>query len=682
MSSEATSSSTFVDLPPQTSTLADSVTFRSESTPLASISSDTQSGPGSLSSQSYTDSGSTASPSVTPPGPGTSSVFSISVSPTVPVESFTSLSSSGSIPFATTASSADPGVTSSASLPTTVPSVSEAPDLSSMSGNPEDSSTGVGSPTSPPATLSPSVSQQPRPPPSNTSSNTSSSSSRSLPGPSAGSGSPTRPQATSTVISVTVVPGRDTGTGTSTLTLVPETTLSEPLTLTLVNSSDGSLLETVPPYVTVLSTSTEPMGGGVVVVTQIVANPQETDTPAAPTSGILQNTGAAAGIFVAVGVVSTVISFFLFMVWRRRRRSEKRKEWFVGMQKQRSNSFGGYAFDGKGNPGGAAATINDAPSPSPYGGMRVEKSVEDDRNLHRWGSIDRGRQTSPPQQHYIPHSSIAAANGSGSHANYDQTLALGLAGIGSGAQYNNGVNPRTGGLPSPTRKPVSTYLYDEELRNIDAFINQNQPPNSDLPTAAVRSRYGLTSINETDANGAVSVPPSSYHFTQQPRHSPVPTSPSLYPPTLGDDEDPFRSAYDDDFDDDAKNLFYQRPALASGVLPPRPPRSRLRESTTSELEGNGGKGSTSSVGSINDLAPPPASAGGKPKIGINVSHLFRRGSDSSTHGGKKPEFIPLTPPSSHGHPSPLHEKHQDILTNRRTLLDVRPRSVRSTASSN
>ncbi|EAU93254.2 hypothetical protein CC1G_11236 [Coprinopsis cinerea okayama7 len=560
-------------------------------------------------------------PSLSSPTTDPSTEFqTLSSSTTSSSDVVASPSSSTVLPSAPSASPSPPSP--HPILPTNPPSTTTRgpntlPGMSSSNSVPDvDETSSVPPPppsSTPPSEPSPSPSSSPisTPPPSSSRSPSSTGSPSSSTRPPSQPAIQQPPPPTSTITSVSVI--RQSGGSerrTSTVTIDPETTLSTPVVLTL--TVGGEEITTAPSFVTVVHTSTE-LDGDVVLHTEIAANPRPSDdSTVAPSGGILNNKGAAAGIFVSIGIVSSIIAFLLLMIWRRRRRTERRKRWFAGMRQHRpaESTGSGYAFNHQGGQGGSGKS-------SPFEGLRVEKTVEDDRgddrNFHGgnggiqvlpWGTVP-SRQPSPPRQHYRPHSTLnGPSNGNytvGMGAAADSVSTLGLTGIGSamyGFNQQNGSVSRANGVPSPVRKPVSPHLYDEELKDLDTMLNKaqlNRSNSTSEPTNAIRTRFGLSPIVEsgnttTKAPESLSVPPSSYHFNPRYAPSPVPSSPSLYPPTL--DEDSPYTGYDDDYDDDCRNLFYQKPALSPTVpqqvatslpAPPRPPRSRLRDSAASVI---------------------------------------------------------------------------------------------------
>jgi hypothetical protein len=313
---------------------------------------------------------------------------------------------------------------------------------------------------------------------------------------------------------------------------------------------------------------------------------------------------------------------------------------------------------------------------------RSEESYERGGNL--WG-----RQQTPPS-HYRTHSTLVPARGfnlapmafpeppSPLPAN-DSMSSLGLAGVGAGT----GVAAR--GFPSPSRKPVSAHLYGDDLKELDQSLQQSNaqpaPSNTDAPANAMRARFGLSPIHETATPGSddyfhpsLPVPPSSYQHNPRMAPSPSPSSPSLYPPTLPADDEGYNGeyseGYSDEYGDDAR-----RPLSNSQVAgaPPRPPRSRLRESGQSMLMS---KPNGEHMGSFQGYTPapltPPASVqqhqhdpSQKAKIALSLDNLFTRIHGGSANGtNKDDEDVHLpTPASSTRSP-------QDILMNRKTLLDV------------
>ncbi|KAI0375058.1 hypothetical protein BV20DRAFT_1048247 [Pilatotrama ljubarskyi] len=108
-------------------------------------------------------------------------------------------------------------------------------------------------------------------------------------------------------------------TATSTITDQPETTLSTPVFMTVTNSDHHTSLS-VPPIFTSTVVSELP-DGGLVTYTHVIANPTgiygvEIDNP----MGFFANSGAVAGVFLAVGIVVTAIGVGICLFIRRRRR--------------------------------------------------------------------------------------------------------------------------------------------------------------------------------------------------------------------------------------------------------------------------------------------------------------------------------------------------------------------------
>ncbi|KAJ7783753.1 hypothetical protein DFH07DRAFT_202316 [Mycena maculata] len=126
-----------------------------------------------------------------------------------------------------------------------------------------------------------------------------------------------------------------TGTTTSTITETPESTLSKPSFISVIENGKTSF--TAPALVTILSTSSE-ANGSFVTFTHVVANP--TGFSQAISSGhasFFQNLGAVAGVFLVVGVIATsIVSFGLFvMCRRRRRRRERHRRWLISVNRPR-----------------------------------------------------------------------------------------------------------------------------------------------------------------------------------------------------------------------------------------------------------------------------------------------------------------------------------------------------------
>jgi len=101
---------------------------------------------------------------------------------------------------------------------------------------------------------------------------------------------------------------------------VIQSTAPSTLSVTTTDSL-GNVVTTAPPVVTNTLTSTG-ANGTVYTVTQIVHNPNAGSNSGQPSSTpFLQNTGAVAGTFVAVGLLVTagILTFIFFMLKRRRR---------------------------------------------------------------------------------------------------------------------------------------------------------------------------------------------------------------------------------------------------------------------------------------------------------------------------------------------------------------------------
>ncbi|KAJ3511407.1 hypothetical protein NLJ89_g4111 [Agrocybe chaxingu] len=319
---------------------------------------------------------------------------------------------------------------------------------------------------------------------------------------------------------------------TSTVTAHPDITLSSPVVLTSTDFNGVDFL-TTPPLVTILSTSTE-LDGGLVTITQVVANPGFNDGQhvSNEAGGILHNQGALAGIFVAVGLaIAAVMGGIIFLVCRRRRKN-RRLRWLVGMRQQQPPSPSADPFQDP---------YDSYPQTSPQ--MRTAGTAQDAISMEQ-------RSVSPAiDAPVVTHNRRSFGNGGVSEPHSIQRLGNGL----------------------------------QHLGNVDL----------DLP---VLSPF---------------------------RNSFAPSTPSLYPASLPPIDD------DHDSQGDLSNL---KPTTPVTSVPPRPPRSHLRESAK-----------------IVDYAPltPPASI--------------------SSYSNSKP-------PSPISEVRPQEARPQDIFT-RRTLLDVRARAI-------
>ncbi|CAA7265827.1 unnamed protein product [Cyclocybe aegerita] len=316
---------------------------------------------------------------------------------------------------------------------------------------------------------------------------------------------------------------------TSTVTTHPDTTLSSPVVLTSTDSNGIDFL-TTPPLVTILSTSTEP-DGGLVTITQVVANPGFNDGQrvTSEAGGILHNQGALAGIFVAVGLaIAAIIGGIIFLVCRRRRKN-RRLRWLVGMRQQQPPS----------------------PSVDPF-----------------QDPYDSYSQTSPQMR--------TAGNAQDAVSMEHRSVS---PAIDAPIMTHNRRSLRNGGASEPHPQHLGNGL--QHLDNVDLDL-------------LVRSPF---------------------------RNSFAPSTPSLYPASL--------PPVNDDHDGQGD---LSKPVAPVTSVPPRPPRSHLRESAK-----------------IVDYAPPTPPA--------SIS------SQSNS-----------MPPSPISEVRPQEARPQDIFT-RRTLLDVRARAI-------
>ncbi|KAJ8487515.1 hypothetical protein ONZ45_g14314 [Pleurotus djamor] len=193
---------------------------------------------------------------------------------------------------------------------------------------------------SPPA--QPSSSRAPPPPPASTPRTRSAERPQSSVAPSSASQDAPPPSSTSVQASTTprVVGAigqtsstQTRSTITRTITDVPDSTFSQPMSITVTDPTNGQTSVSAPPFVTVLSTSTEP-DGAVETFTHIIANP--TDIGASTALGnqsVLSNRGAAAGIFISVGIAAAAITAVIFFLCRRRRRRLRRERWLTGIHR-------------------------------------------------------------------------------------------------------------------------------------------------------------------------------------------------------------------------------------------------------------------------------------------------------------------------------------------------------------
>ncbi|PPQ99611.1 hypothetical protein CVT24_005187 [Panaeolus cyanescens] len=154
--------------------------------------------------------------------------------------------------------------------------------------------------------------------------------------------SPTRSSETNspgtTVQVVTATPSLS---QTTTVLRVPDTTLSTPIALTL--NLNGSDILSTPAVLTMTSTWTD-SNGGLATVTQVVANPIPDEQSSDSGSGILKNSGALAGIFIAIGIIVATMIIGIIWLVRRARRRARRARWLASIQRPAPSSPGHNPF--------------------------------------------------------------------------------------------------------------------------------------------------------------------------------------------------------------------------------------------------------------------------------------------------------------------------------------------------
>ncbi|KAJ2913391.1 hypothetical protein MD484_g7003, partial [Candolleomyces efflorescens] len=470
----------------------------------------------------------------------------------------------------------------------------------------------------------------------------------------------------------------------------------------------------------------------------------------------LGRAGAAAGIFATVGVLVTALGFIAFLLWRRRRQTNKRQRWLAGMRQQRPDSIGGYPFGqdpapvagrgsgshrGDGPPGlGGAVTSDDddsvrlpwdesrripaqraemrerggtgmtsvglagAGSTGYYGRGPAERNQRDnfDEPSSPLGTGSR-MSSSNPQDAYGGSVSknpftggILGLTRSGSASTTSSAASHSRRGNKNAGQASVGMRPRPGSInknsislpvpvPSPTRKPA---VYTDD------------PFGDKLGLSPITERTSIAPSSVNMAGVGTTAPPSvaGSNWAQRqhlvPPHSPAPSTPSMYPPTLPADDE-----MDDtgEFDSDAtmekagqkqsnlqrdnagenagarpssynevsgynafQNLFVlpsrpRAPAPAPPPIPQLPPVTRvppapLKINTSTSTSAIGNRGSTSSLTATAPPRPPRSIL----RTSVNGS-LSALGSPTSgtpaqaKRQGGSTEFIPLTPPSSTHH---------------------------------
>ncbi|KIM48231.1 hypothetical protein M413DRAFT_225556 [Hebeloma cylindrosporum] len=290
------------------------------------------------------------------------------------------------------------------------------------------------------------------------------------------------------VILVTIIRG-SAPEWTSTITAQPDTTLSTPIVLPTTDANGVNIL-TTPPLVTIMSTSSE-TNGAFTIVTHIVANPPVGGEQFTSKPTILQNQGAVAGIFVAVGIIAASIIAGLIYCFKRNQRIARRNRWLAGLQqRQPSRSLSEDPFQ---DPNDGQMDTGTAP---------VMRSLNSGNHGFQWDRMESG----PLLEKSVNPSSGHAAN---------QHL------------QRPDIHP----MPTPANPGLSDADVDRNAYSTD-------PPTTNIP------RY---------------------------RHSMTPSTPSIYPSILPLQGDNFHEAAD------GFPSVTQRPEDVVTV-PPRPPRSHLRES--------------------------------------------------------------------------------------------------------
>jgi len=345
--------------------------------------------------------------------------------------------------------------------------------------------------------------------------------------------------------SVTVVRGSNTTPRTVEVTAQPSITLENAVVSTSTDGN-GSRVVTTPPLVTIMSTSTEP-DGALTTLTQVVANPPSAFGAVSKSSGILQNQGALAGIFIAVGLVVAAFIVGLIFFIRHRRRHNARKRWLAGMQQQRPSSLSGDPFR------------------DPHDGSLATAPVM--RSVERYRDQDQDQDQDQNDIHYTRRNPSPLV---------DVPLSHDRRSFGHGTSILPGPHPAMSGSDSEDHHPLDTLGL--------AY-------STDFPRHAKRGSY-------------------------------APSSPSLYPASLPPDDDEDSN----EMEEGVANLKTRDPFVVP--VPPRPPRSHLRQSSKGVVD-----------------------------------------------------YIPMTPPASVSSqlysktPSPISETRVQDVFARRTLLDVRTRDI-------
>ncbi|TFK41190.1 hypothetical protein BDQ12DRAFT_733503 [Crucibulum laeve] len=281
-----------------------------------------------------------------------------------------------------------------------------------------------------------------------------------------------------TTTSVQLIRASTTSTSTSTITTSAESTFTSAVPITITNASNGRIVLSTPPLVTILSTSTEP-DGSFLTFTHVVANPTGFNSGAAVnTSGFLQNQGAVAGVFVVVGIIAAAIATGLFFLFRRRRRLDRRRRWLAGMQQQRPPSM-----SGRSNP---FADPHDSP---------VMRAVGDSNNMH-WNAGGAGG---------VLYTDEPVAQ--------EQTSVRGLAGVGTGRYTTRRPAPSDGPFDAPyDRGAIGLALTTNNQRDPVTRSAQSSPsiypaslPAEDGNNAALWEQIDLN--NQQPPKSTMDAPP-------------------------------------------------------------------------------------------------------------------------------------------------------------------------------
>ncbi|KAI0788454.1 hypothetical protein C8Q75DRAFT_232970 [Abortiporus biennis] len=429
--------------------------------------------------------------------------------------------------------------------------------------------------------------------------------------------------------STTPVANAQTPTTTSTVTDHPDTTLTSPVFFSTTNAL-GRVSLSEPPIFTSIGVTTL-SNGELISVTHIVANPTGVwgvNDSNAVSKGFFNNTGAVAGVFLAVGIITAIIGAAACYIISRNRRRRR-------IRQSISRPMPQLPF-----PDNPFQDPRDAPSPTQ---MRYA-SDSSHRNLVGTGlGVNSSRNRDQPQRNLLddefsdesgsspsatiyttpPHARELDDNMPGSLRlhNINGTDALGLAGVGangksSGKSAYNG--PFSDLSTIPVRAPVNVHGRKKSLGGVNIAITTEEKRDSfrvpapifhptpisvsTHPTPVHERRESLQSDRSSPSiYPASELPPVAEDDLPPTPPSPPPSLPAPIMPTprIPMLRRPLASSVPPVSPQDASAPFSLPPPPRPPKSPPVPPRNPLRASNSLKVK--------TQVSSYEPLTPPASS---------------------------------------------------------------------------